>query len=264
LRIAYQNAGTAGPHVLLVHGFGASHESWNDIAPLLDDSYRLVALDLVGFGLSAKPARGDYSPLAQARIVNDFIDELGLNDVTLVGHSYGGGVALIATLLRQAPGIKRLVLIDAAGYEQPLPFFVAALRIPAVNFLVLNVLSPRVRAELTLRHLFYDIGLVTSERTDRYARYFDLPGAHHAFVSAARSMVPHNHEEIVRAIPTITLPTFVLWGANDAAIDVRNAHRFRADIPNSELLVLPKCGHIPHEEQPAQTADALRRFIDGS
>jgi Predicted hydrolases or acyltransferases (alpha/beta hydrolase superfamily) len=220
-------------------------------------------LDLNGFGLSAKPVDADYSPLGQATVVSEFIDALNLTNITLIGHSYGGGVALIATLVRSSSEIRRLVLIDAAGYEQPLPFFVGALRIPGLNRLILNLLSPRFLAQITLRHLFYDTSLVTNERIDRYARYFDLPGARDAMIHAARSLVPPNHKAIEQAFSTIRIPTLVVWGADDAAINVRNAHRFKREMALSELLVLPRCGHIPHEERPLQTANALRRFING-
>jgi pimeloyl-ACP methyl ester carboxylesterase len=222
-----------------------------------------VTLDLLGFGLSDKPVTADYSPIGEAAIVSDFMDTLGFEELTLIGHSYGGGIALIVYLMRQARAISRLILIDAAGYEQTLPYFVGALRVPYLNTFILNTIPPRVRACVTLRHLFFDRRLITDERIGRYARYFDLPGSHRAFIRAAGAMVPPNHSEIIASIPTIAVPTLILWGANDTVIGVCNAHHFAADIPGSAVHVFAQCGHIPHEEKPGPVANVILGFLYG-
>lgn len=263
ISIAYESIGSSGPVMVCLHGFGASRETWNDIKPHMSGVARMVMLDLLGFGKSSKPRGADYSPRAQAEIVSESIDKLNHTGVTLVGHSYGGGIALLTYFLRMGRGIERLILIDAAGYEQPLPFFVGVLRIPVINKLILAVIPSRLRATITLRHLFHARAAITQERIERYAKYFDLPGAHAAYIAAAKAVVPNDLDSIVSAIPTITVPTLVIWGTNDAVISVKNARQFATDISGSQIIVMPRCGHIPHEEWPVETAEALRNFING-
>lgn len=261
IRIAYKVVGNVGPAVVCLHGFGASRESWNDVAPLLRDHFRLYLLDLMGFGRSSKPFGADYSVAMQATIVAKFISALQLRDVALVGHSYGGGVALRTFLDHDGLAIERLVLIDTAGYQQPLPFFVGTLRIPVLNRLVLQCLPAENRAKITLNHLFWAHECVTQERVTRYAQYYDAPGAHDSYIAAAQHLVPTDHGEVVSRIVSISIPTLIIWGQQDAAIDVRNAYRLHTDIRGSKLVVLPQCGHIPQEEQPHRTAEELIRFI---
>ena len=261
IRIAYEERGSSGPPLVFLHGFGASRESWNDIAPLLASHARLYLLDLMGFGMSSKPAGIEYSIATHATIVSQFMRSRGLRDVTLVGHSYGGGVALRTYLDHEAGPVDRLILIDAAGYRQPLPFFVGALRVPLLNGVILNCLPANLRASMTLRHLFHSREAVTRERIQRYARYFDMPGAHMSYVAAARHVVPADHGDLVDRIPTIDIPTLVVWGRNDAVIDVSNARHFANDLPKATLRLVDDCGHIPHEEKPDETAAAILEFI---
>jgi pimeloyl-ACP methyl ester carboxylesterase len=110
-----------GRPVLLIHGFGNSIYVWRHVAPGLEGSCRVVAIDLKGFGRSPKPEDGHYSVYDQAALIRDFVIARDLRDVTLVGHSFGGGAALVATLFlqRAAPGRQaRLVLIDSIAYPQ--------------------------------------------------------------------------------------------------------------------------------------------------
>lgn len=261
IHIAYEVVGDAGPAVVCLHGFGASRASWSDVAPLLQDHFRLYLLDLMGFGRSSKPLSADYSVAMQATIVAKFISALRLRGVVLIGHSYGGGVALRTFLDHDSLAIERLVLIDTAGYQQPLPFFVGTLRIPILNRLALRFLPAKARARITLNHLFWSRECVTDERIRRYAQYYDAPGAHNSYIAAARHLIPTDHGEIVSRISSISVPALIIWGQQDAAIDVQNAHRLHEDIRGSKLVILPQCGHIPQEEQPIQTSQELIRFI---
>ncbi|MFZ0835242.1 MAG: alpha/beta fold hydrolase, partial [Mycobacterium sp.] len=91
-RVAYHDEG-AGEVILLIHGVGGSSHSWRELIPMLSTKYRVIAPDLLGHGRSDKP-RGDYSLGAFAVWLRDFLDALGISKVTIVGHSFGGGVAL--------------------------------------------------------------------------------------------------------------------------------------------------------------------------
>lgn len=265
VRINYETHGTATRPLILLHGFGASLESWRDIQPLLSTDYRLYLLDLKGFGLSSRPRDNAYSIADQADIVRAFVVAHDLKDAVIVGHSYGGSVALLTYLSlldhQAADRVSSLVLIDAPAYKQKLPFFVAALRRPVLNRLVLNLVPARTRAAHVLRRLFYDVGKVTDSRVHRYAKYFDLPGSHYSFIEAARQVVPPEPAAVSSRLQEVAVPTLILWGDHDEAVPLSSGKRLQSELPNATLHVVAEAGHIPHEEQPGIVAQHLIKFL---
>jgi pimeloyl-ACP methyl ester carboxylesterase len=266
--IHFREEGTGhrrGPSLLLIHGFGASLETWFDITPILARELRVVRLDLRGFGLSGKPKDRAYSPDEQAEIVAEFIEKSINGPVVVAGHSYGGGVAVLTYLkLRErqlGDRVAGLVLIDAASYSQALPFFVAQLRNPLTRFVAENLTTSEWRTRHVLEKLFMDKSRVDEARVERYARFLRLPGANHAIAEVAEQVVPPNLSELSDSLKTIRVPTLVIWGEKDPAIPVAFAHRLARDIGGARLVIIPDVGHIPHEEQPAATAEAILGFM---
>ena len=260
--IHYETNGTDKTPIVLLHGFGASLETWRDIQPLLQDSFSLSLVDLKGSGLSSKPRDGNYSLNSHAQIVEAFLASLQLDNVVLVGHSYGGAVALVTCLRlqqRRSPAVARLILIDSPAYPQPFPFFVAAAQFPLIRTLV-NLAPAHVRASLTLKRIYFDASKVTEERIGRYTRFMDLPGAHYALNQYARQLIPSEVNTFVRALPTIQLPTLLIWGENNTVIPLSVGRRLKNDILGAVLEILPKCGHMPQEELPEATAQIIRSF----
>ena len=252
------------PTLVLIHGFGASLETWHDIYPALSTRFQVVRLDLRGHGFSSKPEDDKYSLDDQARLVTAFINKLGLRQVVLVGHSLGGGVALLAYLQSQDRRTDfetvGLVLIDSAGYPQELPFFVTTIRNPITRFFA-YLLSPQFRAQLLLERVFSVKSRITADRVHRYAYFFDLPGSRNALKQTAKYIVPRNIDKLVGRFKQIAVPTLIVWGEQDSAVPIENAHRFNQDIGNSRLKVLPQTGHVPHEERPEQVLEALADFM---
>ena len=112
--VHYQEFGDkTAPTMLLIHGYTASTYVWHTVAPLFADSgFHIIALDLLGFGYSDKPAWFEYSIVAQARIVERLMDRLGIGRATLIGSSYGGAVASTVAL-DYGERVEKLVLVDA-------------------------------------------------------------------------------------------------------------------------------------------------------
>lgn len=255
-----------GPHtLLLIHGYGASLESWRDIQPFLVDSFTLYLIDLKGFGLSSKPNDGAYSIEDQAEIVVSFIKHHKLKNFILGGQSYGGGVALVTYFklqdIKNHKRVNALLLIDSAGYLQKFPFFISILRVPVLNRIILKGVPAYFRARYTLKRLFFDKTVVTRKRIERYARFFDLPGSHNSFIEVAKQIVPNNPDAIIKRIPKIRIPTLILWGDNDPVIPREHGHRFNKEIQNSKLEVIQECGHVPHEEKPEETSEFITKFF---
>jgi pimeloyl-ACP methyl ester carboxylesterase len=255
------------PTLVLIHGFGASLETWHDVYPLLAKGYDVVRLDLKGAGFSSKPDDGRYAPEDQARILLKFLQKRQLTNVVLVGHSLGGGVALTTYFLcgDQTPEtnmIKGLVLIDSAGYPQKLPFFVSIMRNPLKRW-TSCLMSPEYRARFVLERIFWVKTQITPQRIHRYAFFLDQPGSRRALTETANSIVPKNVSELNSRFQSISVPTLIIWGDHDPVIPLTNAERFTTDIPDSKAVVLPFTGHVPHEERPEDVLDAIDQFIGG-
>ncbi len=264
IQISYEVHGN-GPPIVFLHGFGASVETWRDVQSRLARGNKLFFLDLKGFGLSSKPDDGKYSLEDQADIVLAFLKAQDLHDVTLVGHSYGGAVCLFTYLKdrssHDAKFIRRLVLTDAAAYVQDLPFFIDILRIPFIGWVVMNLIPAQIRASITLNYLFHDANKLSEQMISRYAEFFDQPGSYNSFVECAERIIPPSPDSISSLIKTIEVPTLILWGADDPAIPVEQAHRLHRDIRSSRLAIIPNCGHNPHEEAPQESLKAILNFL---
>ncbi|MGD0037199.1 MAG: alpha/beta hydrolase [Bacteroidota bacterium] len=265
VHISYEIHGNGNSSIVFLHGFGASVETWRDIQSKLAKNNTLFFLDLKGFGLSSKPDDGKYSLADQADVVIAFLEAQNLHNITLVGHSYGGAVSLFTYLKDQSSQsnsyIQRLILFDAAAYVQKFPFFVGILRKPIINWVVMNLIPAQIRASFTLRHLFYDKNKLSQERINRYAAFFNQPGSYNSFVECARQIIPKDSESVSDLIRTISVPTLILWGANDPAIPVEHGYRLKKDIQNSTIKIIQQCGHIPHEECPQESLEAILSFL---
>jgi pimeloyl-ACP methyl ester carboxylesterase len=126
-----------------------------------------------------------------------------------------------------------------------------------------KLLSPRLAATLVLRKCYYDNAKITEEQINTYAYYGSLPGAPEAVSRTAAQLVP-NHKEmeaLIAQYKTITVPVLIVWGREDEVVPLKVGENFKRDIPNSELVVIPQCGHIPLEEEPEATKKAVLEFL---
>ncbi|MGD0828399.1 MAG: alpha/beta fold hydrolase [Desulfobaccales bacterium] len=263
IKINYYEAGQ-GPPLLLLHGFGACAYTWRYLIQPLAGAHRVLTLELKGHGLSDKPRDGHYAVADQAGMVAAFIRRLDLHDLVIIGHSMGGGVALMTYLKLQEdnPGlIKKLVLIDSAGYRQKLPWFIRLAKIPG-GILAARLLPPRFAAALVLEKCYYDKVKITEEQVNTYAYYGSLPGAPEAICQTAKQLMPVDIDRITEQYKTIEVPVLVIWGVKDEVVPLKVAHSFERDIPGAELVPpLPRCGHIPPEEEPLATLQAIMDFL---
>jgi pimeloyl-ACP methyl ester carboxylesterase len=251
----------SGPPVVLLHGFGATQFTWREVAPDLARTHEVHALDLLGCGASPKPADGDYSPDHQARLVEAYITGRGLRGVTLMGHSFGGGVALLTALhLRQTPVLTRLVLLDAPLYPQPLPLFIHVLRSP-LGTLATRLLPTPWQVLHVLRRAYHDTSAIAPGVVDTYAASLRQPGARPALVATARTLVPDQVDTIVQQVRTLTLPVQIVWGRHDRIVPISTGQRLSQDLPDARFAVIEASGHAPQEERPAETLAVLRAFL---
>ena len=265
VKLYYREEGT-GPPLLLIHGFGASTFTWRRVAPELARTNRVILVDLKGFGQSDKPFDERYSVYDQAELLAQLIVEKDLRDLTLVGHSFGGGIALLLALeanSRLQGRIARLVLLDSIAYPQNIPVFFRMLDMPVVSQLGIRMVPPSVQTRVALKIAYFDDSKITSEEIEAYAAPLKTAAGKHAIIHSARQMVPEDIETLSERYKTIELPTLIMWCDHDRIVPLEVGLKLRRTLPNSTLKLVEDCGHMPQEEQPESTLRLLRDFIGG-
>ncbi len=261
--IWYSDEGV-GDTFIFIHGFASASYTWRYLANYYKESSRVICIDLQGFGNSAKPEESNYTLEIQADLVRKFIIDKELTNVTLVGHSFGGSVALSSYIFADELSknrITRMILIDPAAYNQPLPYFISMLRVPVVNQATLELVPTEINSEVVLKELLYNDDLITQEMVDTYSYYLRGNQAQNALKKCAMNMIPSNIEEITSRYSTIDLPTLIIWGEMDSVIPISYGESLDKALLNSQLINIKNCGHMPQEEKPIETINAINKFL---
>ena len=252
VRLRYTDSGGTGPAVVLLHGFASSLETWDAVVPSLTPTFRVVTLDLKGFGWSERP-EGDYSPAAEAKLVFGLLDQLGISQSAVVAHSWGSSVAL--AMAAAAPErITKLALYDAWVYEDQLPTFFLWARVSGLGEAMFWLWYAE-RADERMALAFYDQSYVTEDLVEAVERYLDQPGAVAAALAAVRGQTL---EDLEPQYAEVQVPTLLLWGREDRVVPLSVGERLAREIPRARLVVYPRCGHFPmFEAASTSTADLL-------
>ncbi len=247
-----------GPTLLLVHGAGASLHTWEGIVTELVDSFRIITLDLPGFGLTGPQTEGNYSISRQVQLIDDIVDSLGVDNFVIGGNSMGGLIAWRYAVEHQER-LDGLILIDAVGYPKAgWPYIFGFARLPGVS-LIFKSMLPRWYVRGALKRAYGKNRKVTKANV---TRYYEL-NRHEGNRSAGMEIMSGVMEDYTDKIQDIEIPALILWGKKDKIIDIKNAENFAADLPNSISVVYEKEGHIPMEESPELTAIDMREFLKG-
>ena len=263
VKLFVEEKGNGSP-LLLIHGFGASTFTWRQIAPGLARRHRVIAVDLKGFGQSDKPFDEQYSVFDQAELLKQLIVDKDLRDLTLVGHSFGGGVALVLALdedPRLKGRISKLVLLDTIAYPQDIPVAFKMLDMPLVSHLGVRMLPPAVQARLALRIAYLDNSKIDEEEVETYAAPLRTAAGKHAIIHSARQIVPEDLEEVSKRFGSIKMPTLIVWCDYDRIVPLDVGLKLRRTLPNARLEIIEGCGHMPQEEQPEATLSLIEGFL---
>jgi pimeloyl-ACP methyl ester carboxylesterase len=250
------------PTILLLHGTASSLHTWDGWARRMSPTMRVVRLDLPGFGLTGPHPSGDYSGTATVDFLERFVDAAGMKRFAIAGSSLGGYYAW-RFALRHPDRVTRLILIGSVGYPvQPGTSEAAALqlaRMPVVSELM-RFAAIRWVVERSLREIYVDDAQVTPELVERYESLMLRPGNRAAMGDRARA---ERRPTGWQRLPELRVPTLLMWGEADTWVPLEHGKRFRADIPDSRLVVYPRLGHVPMEEDPASTARDALGFLRG-
>jgi pimeloyl-ACP methyl ester carboxylesterase len=257
-----------GPPVLLLHGLGESTFTWREIAPALAASHRVIALDLKGFGRSEKPDDGAYSAEDQAALVARFIVARGLDGLTMIGHSFGGTVALRTALadgIAETRRIRRIVVIGAPALPRSTARYLDAVKAPVIPDTLASAVSAETLARLLLGEAMggSESTPITDELVEGYAAPYREPAAMTAFLATARAIVTEDGAEaIAKRYATLAQPALVIWCRKDPIVPLKAGRRLKAALPHAELAVLEGCHHLPQHERPQRLLKALTPFLE--
>lgn len=264
VRLFCETHGSGAP-VILLHGLGATTYTWRSLVPALSLWNELFLLDLKGFGRSPKPRDGKYSVHNQADIVYKFILDHDLQHVTLVGNSFGGGVALVVALnlIENSPDwLSSLILIDAAAYKQPLPGFIRVMRTPIVRSILHHFPPAKRQLKSILELAYYDQKKVSESAVEEYSKPLNMPGGKYAILQTAKQIVPPDIAELARRYKNIKVPTLIIWGRHDKIVPLWVAQKLNEDIQNSKLAIIENAGHMPQEETPEEVLPLIEEFLE--
>ena len=254
VRVVERNA--AGKDaLLLVHGYGASSASYRPVLAELATRFRVLAVDLPGFGASDRLA-GDYSPEALADDLARILDQKGIDRADVIGHSWGGSVVL-AFARRHPDRLKRLVVISGWIYEDQLLPLMRWSRVSVLGEMLFGAFYGQALGE-RLYFNFRDPGLVTEETVDEVRKQSGREGSTAVALAAARGM---RFGESEAAYRTIAADTLLVWGGEDRVSLPGFGVRLSRELPHARLRVIPSCGHIPMWECRGDTMAALLDFF---
>jgi pimeloyl-ACP methyl ester carboxylesterase len=260
-RVHFRDRGPrTAPALVLVHGSNASLFTWEAWASRLDDTFRVVTIDMQGHGLTGSVPSRDYSQQAMAELVGQVAGRLGLARFALGGNSMGGGVA--ALFAEEYPErVTQLILVDAGGMPSkagdriPLAFRIA--RIPVLDQILLRV-TPRALVVEGLNDAIVRKSVVDDAMIDRYWDFARMEGTREATLERFRLLQDHY---VAAHTARLTMPTLVLWGEEDHLVPVEAAHMWVKSIVGAKLIIYPATGHLPQEEVPDRSAADVRSFL---
>lgn len=250
VKIHYQEFGDANaPPVLMIHGYSASTFTWSNAAPkLANKGFRVLVVDLIGFGFSEKPFWYDYTIDGQARMISHLMYRLEIGQATIVGSSYGGAVAAVLAL-DYPEQVSKLVLVSAVSNDgiknSPLTTLATTPFIGDVMapFLVSSKTYIKIRLRNSLNATNYH--LIDDNRLNSIMRPLVSADSHNALIATLKNW---RANRIERDAHQIKHPTLLIWGENDKIVPLRNGEKLHNEIEDSRLVIFKNCGHVPHEE----------------
>ena len=250
------DGGRDAPALIMIHGFASSLQTWEPWAKALSPDFRVIRFDLPGSGLSAPDPTGDYSDARSVDVVLALMDRLHLERATLIGNSIGGRIAW--RFAAAHPGrVDKLVLISPDGFASPGFEYGKPPVVPASMALMRYVL-PKPLIKASLKPAYGDPSTIRPETVTRYYELMLAPGARTALLERMKQAVLTDPRPFLHRIQQ---PVLLLWGERDGMIPVANSRDYLQALPNARLVTYPRLGHVPQEEDPGGSTEALRAFL---
>lgn len=255
--IAVRDSGQ-GDVVVLLHGFAGWSDTWEEVMTRLRArNKRVIAIDMVGAGASTRSNNpSDYTTDNQARMVLHVLQQLGVECATILGHSYGGRVAMQMSLL-DAQRVNKIIALAPEAFATDRPPMAKLVVVPVIGFALAYWSTAPGLIGIGLRSVSKRTAWVTPIEVDRYARPVRVIG--HLRSQITQSAAPKDGDmPVPRHLQRITCPVYLIWGDGDPVFAATDGLKLVEALPDAHLAIVPQCGHIPHVE----AADETWQFID--
>jgi pimeloyl-ACP methyl ester carboxylesterase len=257
-RLHYRDTGNKNSSTLIfLHGFGSSLHTWDAWASALEKNYRVIRLDLPGFGLSGKNEKNDFSDAHDIAVIFELLNELGIEKASFIGNSLGGKLAW-QIAAAHPKRVEKLVLISPDGFASE-GFEYNKAHQASWMLSAMTITLPKPLLKMSLLPAYADPHSLSSTMLDRYYDLMCAPDVRKSIVARLNQTVLKDPAPILK---TIQADTLLMWGENDAMIPIANAQDYLKFIPNVRLEALPKTGHLPQEENVEQSLAVLKEFLD--
>lgn len=257
LNIHYTDTGPRDrPVLLLLHGFGSNLQTWDVWSKKLEQNFRVIRLDLPGFGLTGASPVHDYSEQNDLATLTRFVNKLGLSSFSVVGHSMGGKMAW--NLAAAEPDrVKALVLMAPDGFPDAKDIGSKPYEMPSVMGLMKFCL-PKFLVRKSIEPAFFNPKALTDPLVNRYYDMLRAPGVREAILQRGNQTI---YTDPVPRLKKITAPTLLIWGEQDLLIPSSNAKSYAGVLPVSKTVLLPNLGHLIQEEQPEVGLRHVTEFL---
>lgn len=264
----YWQAGNTGSTIVCLHGLGASLEHWQYNIKDLASKHKVYLVDLLGFGRTYPPKENFFATTFVEFIAN-FINTLKLNNLTLVGHSFGGGIALMLVIEKQLGirelDVRRLVLVNSAGLGNKVAFWLRFFSLPMLEKLLPNIKKQQVQTIFNM--LLYNHAVLTEDFINTIYTLSCTPKYRTSLFTTLRQHinifgVKYNLlKPILDNLSRISMPTLIIWGKQDNILPVSHAYYAHSQIKNSECFIFEQCKHMPQLEYPKKFNQLVLEFI---
>jgi hypothetical protein len=260
LAIHYKDTGPRdAPVILLLHGFGSSLQTWDVWAAALQTRYRVIRLDLPGFGLTGPSPLHDYSEASDLATLTHFVDKLGVSSFSIIGHSMGGKMAW--GLAAAAPDrVKALVLMAPDGFPAAQKIGSKPYAMPSIMG-VIKFSLPKFLVRQSIEPAFFDANALSDSLVDRYYDMLRAPGVRAAILERSNQTI---YTDPVPRLKKIKAPTLLIWGEQDRLIPSSNAQSYADVLSASQTVLLPQLGHLIQEEQPEIGLAQVTEFLNST
>ena len=237
--------------LVLLHGIGASAERWSKVIPFFHDHFRMIIPDIIGFGYSDKPTV-EYNIPYFVKFLKDFLNRVGVKSASIAGSSFGGLVAA-EFAINDINMINKLILVSPAGTMKTSTKTLE-------EYILASLYPTHDNVWRAFNNMAFDPRTVTEETILEFIDRMKLPNAKYAFMSTMLAI--RNTTDLASRLSKVKSPTMIIWGQNDEMIPVKYSEDYR-NIPNSNVKVIPRCGHTPFTEKPELFSKIAIDFLKG-
>lgn len=266
--VHYKEMGSGEATFILLHGFGATTYSWREVMDDFSRHGRVIAYDRPAFGLTERPMPEDwgenpYGMKANIELLHGLMDVLKIEKAILVGNSAGGGVA-VAFGLEYPERVESLILVDpgvGGGYGPQFP----AWALPLMWTPQMRHIGPLLMRDYqeslpeTIQREWFDQTKLTDEIRQEYLKLLKIKNWDRAFYELTFAPA---YPELRPLLPQLNVPVFVVAGQEDILIRAWYFEAIAAEMPNARSVLIPKCGHVPHEECPEQFMKEVIQYLE--